>query len=88
MYTMVEVPSEFWHLLPTVSDLWGIAPVSKSAIVSLAKKSLVPGLINSNDAAPDARTLSGWDASRRSLESTARLAAGSSCTSSSPASRP
>jgi trehalose synthase len=63
MYTVVEVPKEDWGLLPEVKGLWDVALVPKAAAEQLAKKGLIPGLINSNDAAPDAKSWSGWSAS-------------------------
>ena len=62
MYTMVAVDREHWPLLPEVDDLWSSAPVSKEAASALTRLGYIPGLINSADASPEARTLSGWDA--------------------------
>src|SRR5207247_2579276 len=63
MYTMVEVRREDWGLLPAVSEPDGVAVVAKPAAERLAKKGYLPGLINSNDAAPAAKSWSGWSAS-------------------------
>lgn len=63
MYTLIEVPREDWNLLPEVKGPWGVAHVPKPAAEQLAKKGTIPGLINSNDAAPEAKTWSGWSAS-------------------------
>jgi maltose alpha-D-glucosyltransferase/alpha-amylase len=63
MYTLVEIPKEDWGLLPAVKGPWGVALVPKPAAEALAKKGYIPGLINSNDAAPEAKTWSGWSAS-------------------------
>lgn len=63
IYTMVEVPKDVWGLLPEVKDPWGVALVPKPAAEQLAKKGFIPGLINSNDAAPEAKSWSGWSAS-------------------------
>lgn len=62
MYTMVEIPEEDWALLPEVDDLWQTAPVPKEAAEKLTTRGYIPGLISSADASPDARQLSGWDA--------------------------
>jgi trehalose synthase len=63
MYTMIEVPPEDWPLLPPVDGPWASALVPKDAAERLTRKGLIPGLINSCDADPDARTWSGWSAS-------------------------
>ena len=42
---------------------WDVALVPKPAAEQLAKKGYIPGLINSNDAAPEAKSWSGWSAS-------------------------
>jgi trehalose synthase len=63
MYTMVEIPKADWGLLPEVKGPWDTALVPKPAAEQLAKKGYIPGLINSNDAAPEAKTWSGWSAS-------------------------
>ena len=62
MYTMVEIPQDQWTLLPEISDPWATAPVSMESIKELADARLVPGPINVADATPNARSLSGWDA--------------------------
>lgn len=63
MYTLVEIPKEDWNLLPEVKGPWDVALVPKPAAEQLARKGYIPGLINSNDAAPEAKTWSGWSAS-------------------------
>ncbi len=63
MYAMVEVPRESWGLLPATDGPGGVAHVSRPAAERLAKKGLIPGLINSNDADPAAKSWSGWSAS-------------------------
>jgi maltose alpha-D-glucosyltransferase/alpha-amylase len=63
MYTMVEIDREHWHLLPGVSGKWGFAHVPKQAAEQLAREGYIPGVINSNDAAAEARSWSGWSAS-------------------------
>jgi maltose alpha-D-glucosyltransferase/alpha-amylase len=63
LYTMVEIPKEDWHLLPEVKGPWDVALVPRPAAEQLAKKGHIPGLIASNDAAPEAKTWSGWSAS-------------------------
>jgi len=63
IYTMVEVRREDWGLLPEVAEPDGVALVPKPAAEQLAKKGYIPGLINSNDAAPTAKSWSGWSAS-------------------------
>jgi trehalose synthase len=62
MYTMVEIGKEDWPLLPKVDDPWKGELVPKSAAVTLTKKGYLPGLVNSNDAAEDAKERSGWSA--------------------------
>jgi trehalose synthase len=62
MYTMVEIRTDDWHLLPEVDGLWAAEVVSKEAAKNLHSKGYLPGLINSNDASPKARELSGWSA--------------------------
>jgi trehalose synthase len=63
LYTMVEIPKEDWGLLPDAEGPWGVALVGRPAAELLAKKGYIPGLINSNDAAAQAKTWSGWSAS-------------------------
>lgn len=63
IYTMVEIPKEDWKLLPAAEGPWGVALVPKPAAEQLAKKGYIPGLINSNDAAAEAKKWSGWSAS-------------------------
>jgi trehalose synthase len=63
MYTVVEVRREDWGLLPAVTDPAGVALVPRPAAEQLSKKGYIPGLINSNDAAPEAKSWSGWSAS-------------------------
>jgi maltose alpha-D-glucosyltransferase/alpha-amylase len=63
MYTMVEVPREDWGLLPEDRGPWHLSRVPRPAAERLARKGLIPGVINSNDAASDARSWSGWSAS-------------------------
>ena len=62
MYTMVEVDKADWPLLPKVDDPWKGELVPKPAAVTLTKKGYLPGLVNSNDAAEDAKERSGWSA--------------------------
>ncbi len=62
MYTVVEIPREDWGLLPQVEGPWDVALVPKPAAEQLAKKGYIPGLIHSNDAAPEAKSWSGWSA--------------------------
>lgn len=62
MYTMVEIDQEDWALLPEVEDQWGSALVPRETAVQLTQMGYIPGLINSADAHPDARTWSGWSA--------------------------
>lgn len=62
MYTMVQIEKEDWELLPEVEGLWGTSVVSKEAAKRLHQQGYLPGLINSNDASPDARDWSGWSA--------------------------
>lgn len=63
VYTMVEIPREDWKLLPAAEGPWGVALVPKPTAEQLAKKGYIPGLINSNDAAAEAKKWSGWSAS-------------------------
>lgn len=63
MYTMVEIRSDDWSILPRVDDIWTGAPVPKDAAEQLMRKGYIPGLINNNDAVKNARDLSGWAAS-------------------------
>ncbi len=63
LYTMAEVRREHWGLLPGVADEWGLARVPREAAERLAREGYIPGPINSNDAAPEARSWSGWSAS-------------------------
>ena len=62
MYTMVEIRKEDWELLPDIDGPWDASVVSKEAAEKLHRKGYLPGLINSNDATPKARELSGWSA--------------------------
>ncbi|OAI57920.1 hypothetical protein AYO47_00060 [Planctomyces sp. SCGC AG-212-M04] len=62
MYTMVEIPEEDWKLLPPVEGRFNRSFVSKEAAEELHGKGYLPGLINSNDASPKAKELSGWSA--------------------------
>lgn len=62
MYTMVEIRPEDWGLLPEVEGPWDAGPVPKQAAVELRRRGYIPGWINVADAAPEARDLSGWDA--------------------------
>src|SRR5262249_42904252 len=63
MYTMVEIPRADWALLPAVLARWDVALVPRPAAERLAQKGHIPGLINSNDAAKQAKSWSGWSAS-------------------------
>ena len=63
MYTVVEVARDDWGLLPQIKGPWDVALVPRPAAERLAKKGYIPGLIHSNDAAPEAKTWSGWSAS-------------------------
>jgi trehalose synthase len=63
MYTVVEVARDDWGLLPQIKGPWDVALVPRPAAERLAKKGYIPGLIQSNDAAPEAKTWSGWSAS-------------------------
>jgi maltose alpha-D-glucosyltransferase/alpha-amylase len=63
VYTLVEIPRDDWGLLPEVKRPWDVALVPKPAADQLAKKGYIPGRINSNDAAPEAKSWSGWSAS-------------------------
>jgi maltose alpha-D-glucosyltransferase/alpha-amylase len=62
MYTMVEIPRADWGLLPEVKSPWQPGHVPKPAAEQLARKGYIPGLINSNDASPEAKSWSGWSA--------------------------
>ena len=62
MYTMVEIGKDDWPLLLKVEDPWKGELVPKAAAVTLTKKGYLPGLVNSNDAAEDAKERSGWSA--------------------------
>ena len=62
MYTMVEIGKDDWPLLPKVADPWKGELVPKAAAVTLTRKGYLPGLVNSNDAAEDAKERSGWSA--------------------------
>lgn len=62
LYTMVEVDRRDWQLLPEVKGQFGAALVSKENAEKLQEKGYIPGLINSNDATPKAREMSGWSA--------------------------
>jgi trehalose synthase len=63
MYSMVEVRREDWHLLPKVEGPWAGVHVERASAERLTRKGYIPGVINSNDAAKDARKWSGWSAS-------------------------
>ncbi len=63
MYTVVEIAPDDWGLLPAVKGPWDVALVPRRAAEMLARKGYLPGLIHSNDAAPEAKTWSGWSAS-------------------------
>ncbi len=63
MYTMVSIDEQDWGLLPAVKQPWGSTLVSKQVATKLTEKGYIPGIINSNDAAPEAREWSGWSAS-------------------------
>ncbi|WP_254509392.1 hypothetical protein [Anatilimnocola floriformis] len=65
LYTMVEIRKEDWDLLPGVDSPWTTELVSKDAAKKLRDKGYIPGLINSNDAAPQAREWSGWSATAK-----------------------
>lgn len=62
MYTMVEIAPSDWRLLPEVERPFATALVSKDTAKALHQKGYIPGLINSNDATPKAREMSGWSA--------------------------
>ena len=62
MYTMVEIPSTLWNLLPTVSDPWGHELLPVPAAQQLKTMGYIPGTIHSADANPQANTWSGWSA--------------------------
>ena len=61
-YVMVEIRPEDWSLLPEVAEPWATALVSRPSASELVRKGYIPGLINSADADPAARTWSGWSA--------------------------
>lgn len=63
MYVMVEIRKDDWRLLPMVDGEFELAQVPRWAAAQLARKGYIPGLINSNDAAKEARNWSGWSAS-------------------------
>ena len=63
MYMMIEIPEKDWGLLPEAKSKWEFALVPRPAAEELTRKGYIPGLINSNDAAPEAKTWSGWSAS-------------------------
>jgi len=62
MYTIIEIRKDDWGLLPKVESAWKTALVPKDTARELTKKGYLPGLINSNDAAREARSWSGWSA--------------------------
>jgi trehalose synthase len=62
MYVMVEIGKDDWSILPKVDDAWKGELIPKAAAIELAKKGYLPGLVNSNDAAKDAKNRSGWSA--------------------------
>jgi maltose alpha-D-glucosyltransferase/alpha-amylase len=62
LYTMVEIDSQDWPLLPAVDDPWGTALVPRESAVQLWQKGYIPGLIDSADAASGANEWSGWSA--------------------------
>ncbi|MGE3821761.1 MAG: maltose alpha-D-glucosyltransferase, partial [Isosphaeraceae bacterium] len=62
MYTMVSIPEKDWGLLPDLTDEWATAPVSRNDVETLTASGYLPGLIDSADAVPNAKELSGWDA--------------------------
>lgn len=63
MYKMVEIAREDWGLLPEAKGPWELKHVPKKAVEQLAEKGYLPGRINSNDAAKEAKNWSGWSAS-------------------------
>lgn len=63
LYTMVEIAPEDWGLLPEVRSPWEVTHLPRPAAEQLTRKGYIPGLINSNDAAKEARSWSGWSAS-------------------------
>lgn len=63
MYTLVEIAPADWPLLPAAGDAGQLVHVPKPAAQQLARKGYIPGLINSNDAAREAHSWSGWSAS-------------------------
>jgi trehalose synthase len=62
LYTMVAIPQKDWGILPPVEGPWESKPVLLDAARKLTAKGYIPGLIHSCDAVPNARELSGWDA--------------------------
>lgn len=62
MYVLVEIDSQDWKLLPEVKNPWQVSHVSRETARTLTRKGYLPGLINSNDAAKQARNWSGWSA--------------------------
>lgn len=62
MFSMVQIDEKDWTLLPEVKGEWDVAHVSRDAAAQLTRKGYLPGLINSNDAAPQAKEWSGWSA--------------------------
>jgi maltose alpha-D-glucosyltransferase/alpha-amylase len=62
MYSMVQIDEKDWSLLPEVKGAWDVAHVSKDSAAQLTRKGYLPGLINSNDAAPQGKEWSGWSA--------------------------
>jgi trehalose synthase len=61
-FTMVEIRREDWSLLPAVADPWATALVPREAAERLMHKGYLPGLIDSADASPEAKSWSGWSA--------------------------
>jgi trehalose synthase len=61
-FTMVEIRPEDWSLLPAVADPWATALLPREAAERLMRKGYLPGLIDSADASPEAKTWSGWSA--------------------------
>jgi maltose alpha-D-glucosyltransferase/alpha-amylase len=62
MYTLVEIDPKDWGLLPEVNGPWAVAHVPRPAAQELTRRGYLPGLINSNDAAKEAKSWSGWSA--------------------------
>ena len=87
MYTMVEIPEDDWELLPDVDDQWRAEAVSKEVAKKLHSKGYIPGLINSNDASPDARNGAAGVHPARSLAWMARPGDGYFCITSRRSSR-